>query len=103
MSPVFDPWEKHGVPDFPFDILPPSVQQFVASQSAVIGCDASALAMSTLVNFSGALDHRFLAEAHEARRLESVTSVMAFKGRRSLDEENANDEHCAAPTQGPPE
>jgi hypothetical protein len=56
---VWDPWERSGVPDFPFDILPEEIRDFVQSHSALLGCDASALAMASLVNFSGALDHRF--------------------------------------------
>jgi Protein of unknown function (DUF3987) len=56
---VFDPWERFIVPAFPFNVLPKVAQDFVVSQSAVIGCDASGLAMATLAAFSGALDHRF--------------------------------------------
>jgi len=56
---IFDPWDKCIVPPFPFDILPPGVRRFVETQSVVIGCDPSALAMAALVNFSAALDHRF--------------------------------------------
>ncbi|MBA3517902.1 MAG: DUF3987 domain-containing protein, partial [Rhizobiales bacterium] len=56
---IWDPWEKAGVPDFPLDVLPSGIQPFVQTQSAVLGCDPSALAMAALVNFSAALDHRF--------------------------------------------
>lgn len=58
-EPVFDPWDKYVVPEFPLEVLPPSVQRFVTTHSAVIGCDPSALAIACLCNFSGALDHRF--------------------------------------------
>ncbi|MBA3517608.1 MAG: DUF3987 domain-containing protein [Rhizobiales bacterium] len=47
------------MPDFPLDVLPTGVRQFVETQSAVVGCDPSALTMAALVNFSAALDHRF--------------------------------------------
>jgi Protein of unknown function (DUF3987) len=59
LSPLFDPWAQYLVPDFPVDILPPVARDFVVAQSVVIGCDSSALAMSVLSAFSGALDHRF--------------------------------------------
>jgi hypothetical protein len=58
-TPVFDPWERYIVPEFPFHILPPTLQNYVDSQSKAIGCDPSALAMATLAATSGALDHRF--------------------------------------------
>ena len=58
-GPVFNPWERFIVPDFPLHVLPPAIQRHVASQSALIGCDPSAFAMSALTAFSGALDHRF--------------------------------------------
>ena len=58
-GPLFDPWERYIVPPFPFDILPPTAQDHVAAQSAVIGCDGSALAMAVLATFSGALHHGF--------------------------------------------
>jgi hypothetical protein len=57
--PVFDPWERYIVPDFPLRVLPLAVQKYVTSQSVVIGCDPSALAMAALTAISGALDHRF--------------------------------------------
>ena len=56
---LFDPWAPYIVPAFPFDTLPPVLQQFVASQSVVIGGDPSAMAMAVLAACSGALDHRF--------------------------------------------
>jgi hypothetical protein len=58
-EPVFDPWERYIVPDFPLQVLPEVVQRYVTSQSVVIGCDPAALAMAALTAFSGALDHRF--------------------------------------------
>ena len=51
--------ENYIVPDFPLEILPAVIQQYVVQQSRVIGCDASALAMACLAGFSGALDHSF--------------------------------------------
>jgi hypothetical protein len=57
--PLFDPWERYIVPDFPLHVLPETVQDYVKSQSIIIGCDPAALAMGTLTAFSGALDHRF--------------------------------------------
>ncbi len=58
-SPVFDPWERYVVPDFPFEVLPPDVARFVETHSLIIGCDPSALAMCALSALSSALDHRF--------------------------------------------
>jgi hypothetical protein len=58
-SPVFDPWQRYIVPAFPLDILPPVAQDYVQSQSAIIGCDISGLAMCVLSTFSGALHHSF--------------------------------------------
>jgi hypothetical protein len=57
--PLFDPWERFIAPEFPLRILPAAVREYVVSQSAVIGCDRSALAMAALTAISGALDHRF--------------------------------------------
>jgi Protein of unknown function (DUF3987) len=58
-DPVFNPWERYIVPTFPFDVLPSVARDYVAAQSAIIGCDGSALAMAMLGAFAGALDHRF--------------------------------------------
>jgi hypothetical protein len=58
-EPIFDPWDDYIVPKFPLEILPQTVQRFVTEQSRVVGCDPSALAMATLANASGSLDHRF--------------------------------------------
>jgi Protein of unknown function (DUF3987)/Primase C terminal 2 (PriCT-2) len=58
-APLFNPWAQYLVPSFPIAILPPVARDFVASQSVVIGCDPSALAMAVLATLSGALDHRF--------------------------------------------
>ena len=55
----FDPWERYIVPTFPLDILPTIARAFVSEQAAVIGCDASGLAMAVLAAFSGALHHNF--------------------------------------------
>jgi hypothetical protein len=56
---LFDPWERYIVPEFPLRVLPKIAQRYVMSQSVVMGCDPSALAMAALTAFSGALDHRF--------------------------------------------
>jgi hypothetical protein len=58
-SNLFNPWEDYIVPPFPLDVLPQRLQEFVSTQAIVVGCDPSAMAMATLVNFSAALDHRF--------------------------------------------
>jgi hypothetical protein len=58
-GPVFDPWAQYQVPEFPLAVLPSAGLDFVCGQSAVTGCDPSALAMAMLTAFSGALDHRF--------------------------------------------
>ncbi|MBG0800780.1 DUF3987 domain-containing protein [Methylocystis sp. H4A] len=59
LNPVFDPWERYVVPDFPFEILPPDLAHFVETHSIIIGCDPSALAMCVMSALSSALDHRF--------------------------------------------
>ena len=56
---LFDPWQKFVVPDFPFDVLPGDVAEFVETQAIAIGCDPSGIAMSVLATLSAALDHRF--------------------------------------------
>jgi hypothetical protein len=56
---LFDPWAQFVVPDFPLDVLPSEVQEYVVAQAAVIGCDISTMAMAVMCAFSGALDHRF--------------------------------------------
>jgi hypothetical protein len=58
-TPLFNPWERYIVPEFPLQVLPLVVKGYVTSQAKVIGCDRSALAMSALTSISGALDHRF--------------------------------------------
>jgi Protein of unknown function (DUF3987) len=58
-EPIFDPWDEYVVPPFPLDVLSEDVRRFVETQSRVIGCDPSAVAMSVLAACSGALDHRF--------------------------------------------
>jgi hypothetical protein len=56
---LFDPWQEWIVPPFPLDILPGIAHDFVVAKSTAMGADPSALAMSVLTTFSGALDHRF--------------------------------------------
>ncbi|MGB6766749.1 MAG: DNA-primase RepB domain-containing protein, partial [Methyloceanibacter sp.] len=56
---LFDPWQRFSAPPFPLEILPPTIRHFAATQSEVIGCDKSALAMACLAALSGAIDHRF--------------------------------------------
>jgi hypothetical protein len=58
-SALFDPWTEYRVPAFPVEILPSVAQDFVYTQTALIGCDLSGMAMSVLVTFSGGLSHRF--------------------------------------------
>jgi hypothetical protein len=58
-TPILDPWERYIVPDFPLEILPAKVQDYIVEQSEVIGCDRSGFAMSALATFSGALSHEF--------------------------------------------
>jgi Protein of unknown function (DUF3987) len=58
-STLFDPWERYIVPEFPFDILPGVLRNYVGSQAEAIGVDPSAMAMSALTAISGSLDHRF--------------------------------------------
>ena len=54
---LFNPWSEYIVPTFPLDVLPPVAQDYVITQSVLMGCCPSALAMSVLVTFSAALDH----------------------------------------------
>jgi hypothetical protein len=54
---LFDPWARFVVPDFPLDVLPPVAQEFVVSQSEVIGVDRASMGMCVLNAFSGALNH----------------------------------------------
>jgi hypothetical protein len=56
---LFDPWQRFSAPAFPVEVLPATIRHFVATQSEVIGCDKSALAMACLAALSGAIDHRF--------------------------------------------
>jgi hypothetical protein len=56
---LFDPWQEWLVPAFPLDVLPGVARDYVATKSTAMGADPSALAMSALTVFSGALDHRF--------------------------------------------
>jgi hypothetical protein len=56
---LFDPWAQFIVPDFPLDVLPAAVQEYVVAQAVVIGCDVSTMAMAVMCAISGALDHRF--------------------------------------------
>ena len=58
-APLFDPWERYIVPEFPFGVLPGVLQDYVGSQSLSIGVDPSAMAMSALTTIGGSLDHRF--------------------------------------------
>ncbi len=56
---VFDPWEEFQVPAFPLDTLPPVLRTYVEFQSASIGADPAAIAVTALVACSGAIDHTF--------------------------------------------
>jgi hypothetical protein len=56
---LIDPWERYLVPPFPIDVFPTMLQDYVAAQAEIIGCDPTCIAMNTLATFSGALDHRF--------------------------------------------
>jgi hypothetical protein len=59
ITDILDPWAEPPVPQFPFDILPPMVEEYAASQSVILGADTSSVAMAVLGAFSGAIDHRF--------------------------------------------
>jgi Protein of unknown function (DUF3987) len=56
---LFDPWQEFVVPEFPLDVLPTVAREFVLGRSLTMGADRSAVAMSTLAAFSGAIHHRF--------------------------------------------
>ena len=55
---LFDPWAPFAAPEFPLEVLPPLVREFVVGQAEVLGCDVASMAMTTLGACSGALDHR---------------------------------------------
>jgi hypothetical protein len=52
---LLDPWQRYTAPPFPLKTLPPVLADYVTTQSRVIGCSASGLAMATLAAASGAL------------------------------------------------
>ena len=99
VRPVFDPWEKHGVPGL-------SLRQFCRpavravrwpTQSAVIGCDPHPrLAMAALVNFSGALDHRLSLKLMRHGNWTASPGLLGRARRGSLHQENARDYDPAA-------
>jgi hypothetical protein len=59
---LLDPWQEFVIPQFPLDVLPGVAHDFVATKSAAVGTDPTALAMATLAAFSGAIHHRFRAK-----------------------------------------
>jgi hypothetical protein len=93
-APVFDPWERFIVPEFPLHVLPPVVQKYVTSQSVVIGCDHAALAMAALTAISGALDHRFAVKMMRNGNWWEHPAIVDAPGRRSLAQENADHQRC---------
>jgi hypothetical protein len=57
--PLFDPWERFIVPEFPLDVLSPVLREFAVAQSRVIGACPAAMAMATLASVSAATNHGF--------------------------------------------
>ena len=89
-EPIFDPWDEYVVPPFPLEVLSDDVRRFVETQSRVIGCDPSAVAMSVLAACSGALDHRFALRSAQ-RRLVRTPAPVGSARRRSEPKEDAGD------------
>lgn len=58
-QPQFNPWERYMVPDFPLELLPRHLRDFVNYLSTSTGADVSACAMTALAACSGALDQEF--------------------------------------------
>jgi hypothetical protein len=91
-DPLFDPWAKFVVPNFPLDVLPEVLRVFIVERSAVIGCDPSGLAMAVLTACSGALDHPFQAENDEAWQLVCRAKALDVIGWRSIRQKDTDDE-----------
>jgi hypothetical protein len=89
-APLFDPWQRYIVPEFPLRVLPLAVQRYVTSQSVVIGCDPAALAMAALTAFSGALDHRFAVKMMRNGNWWEHPRLWNAVGWRSVAQENAD-------------
>jgi Protein of unknown function (DUF3987)/Primase C terminal 2 (PriCT-2)/RepB DNA-primase from phage plasmid len=60
-----DPYAEFAGPEFPMDVLPPTLADFVAAQHQAMGADPSALAMSVLTAVAGAIHAETLVRAGE--------------------------------------
>ena len=90
-EPIFDPWDEYVVPPFPLDVLPEDVRRFVETQSRVIGCDPSAVAMSVLGSLQRRARSPLCAEDAAQRRLVRTPAAVGAARRRPEPEEDAGD------------
>jgi Protein of unknown function (DUF3987)/Bifunctional DNA primase/polymerase, N-terminal len=56
---VFDPWDQSPVPDFPLDVLPFKVADFIRVTAKSTGGDINAVAMTALVSCATAIDQSY--------------------------------------------
>lgn len=54
---LFDPWTSFYAPDFPLNVLPTVMREFVTSYSLDAGASEAAVAMSCMAVLSGAISH----------------------------------------------
>ena len=50
-----DPYAEFAGPEFPLDVLPPTLAKFVDAEHRAMGADPSALAMAALATVAGAI------------------------------------------------
>lgn len=51
-----DPYAEFGGPEFPLDVLPPTLARFVDAEHRAMGADPSAIAMAVLTTVAGAIN-----------------------------------------------
>jgi len=56
-APLWNPWREYSAPEFPLDVLPLDVRQYVEARATETGACLSAIAMSCLATMSGAITH----------------------------------------------
>jgi hypothetical protein len=87
---LFDPWQRYAVPAFPLEILPPPIKHFVQTQSEIIGCDRSGLAMAALAALSGRAGSPLRAEDHAPWIMVVESTALGASRWRSVRKEDAN-------------
>lgn len=60
-----DPYAEFGGPEFPLDVLPPTLAKFVDAEHRAMGADPSAIAMAALTTVAGAMHAETLVRAGE--------------------------------------